>query len=80
MPTRVLLVASVSLPTPDVVPEVALEQHRGQWADCTAQRPAAAAAYALRLAALIAAAAFGTSVGVTRVVVNGREGSIAGRP
>ncbi len=34
--------------------------------------------YALRLAALIAAAAFGTSVGVTRVVVNGREGSIAG--
>ncbi len=40
--------------------------------------PAAAAAYALRLAALIAAAAFGTSVGVTRVVVNGREGSIAG--
>ena len=39
-----------------------------------------AAFYGLRPAstALIAAAAFGTSVGVTRVVVNGREGSIAG--
>ncbi|MEE0345314.1 MAG: hypothetical protein UDM07_02670, partial [Adlercreutzia sp.] len=72
------IVASVSLPTPDVFPKSRWSSATGQWADCTAQRPAAAAAYALRLAALIAAAAFGTSVGVTRVVVNGREGSIAG--
>lgn len=72
------IVASVSLPTPDVFPKSRFSRDAGQWIDCTAQRPAAAAAYALRLAALIAAAAFGTSVGVTRVVVNGREGSIAG--
>ena len=72
------IVASVSLPTPDVFPKSRWSSATGQWADCAAQRPAAAAAYALRLAALIAAAAFGTSVGVTRVVVNGREGSIAG--
>lgn len=72
------IVASVSLPTPDVFPKSRWSSATGQWADCTVQRPAAAAAYALRLAALIAAAAFGTSVGVTRVVVNGREGSIAG--
>ena len=72
------IVASVSLPTPDVFPKSRWSSATGQWADCAAQRPAAAAAYALRLAALIAAAAFGTSVGITRVVVNGREGSIAG--
>ena len=72
------IVADVSLPTPDVFPKSRWSSAAGQWVDCTAQRPAAAAAYALRLAALIAAAAFGTSVGVTRVVVNGREGSIAG--
>lgn len=72
------IVASVSLPTPDVFPKSRWSSATGQWADCAAQRPAAAAAYALRLAALIAAAAFGTSVGVTRVIVNGREGSIAG--
>lgn len=71
------IVASVSLPTPDVFPKSRWSSATGQWADCAAQRPAAAAAYALRLAALIAAA-FGTSVGITRVVVNGREGSIAG--
>ncbi len=72
------IVTDVSLPTPDVFPKSRFNGATGQWVDCTAQRPAAAAAYALRLAALIAAAAFGTSVGITRVVVNGREGSIAG--
>lgn len=72
------IIADVSLPTPDVFPKSRFNAATGQWADCTAQRPAAAAAYALRLAALIASAAFGASVGVTRVVVNGKEGSIAG--
>ncbi len=72
------IVADVSLPTPDVFPKSRFNAATGQWADCTAQRPAAAAAYALRLSALIASAAFGASVGVTRVVVNGKEGSIAG--
>ncbi len=72
------IIADVSLPTPDVFPKSRFNAATGQWADCTAQRPAAAATYALRLAALIASAAFGASVGVTRVVVNGKEGSIAG--
>ncbi|MEC4273586.1 tetratricopeptide repeat protein [Adlercreutzia sp. R25] len=72
------IIADISLPTPDVFPKSRFNAATGQWADCTAQRPAAAAAYALRLAALIASAAFGASVGVTRVVVNGKEGSIAG--
>lgn len=72
------IVADVSLPTPDVFPKSRFNDALGQWTDCTAQRPAAAAAYALRLAALIASAAFGSSVGITRVIVNGKEGSIAG--
>ncbi len=72
------IVASISLPTPDVFPKSRFNAATGQWLDCTSTRPAAAAAYALRLAALIASAAFGSSVGITRVIVNGKEGSIAG--
>ncbi|WP_300627676.1 lipopolysaccharide assembly protein LapB [uncultured Adlercreutzia sp.] len=72
------IVADVSVPTADVFPKSRFDAATGQWVDCSAQRGAAAASYALRLAALIASAAFGSSVGVTHVVVNGKEGSIAG--
>ncbi|MEC4185176.1 tetratricopeptide repeat protein [Adlercreutzia sp. R21] len=72
------IVADVSLPGPDVFPKSRYDAATNQWIDIAANRPAAAAAYALRLGALIAAASFGTSVGVTRVIVNGKEGSIAG--
>lgn len=72
------IVADVSVPTADVFPKSRFDAATGQWVDCSAQRGAAAASYALRLAALIASAAFGSSVGVTRVIVNGKEGSIAG--
>lgn len=72
------IVADVSVPTADVFPKSRFDASTGQWIDCSAQRGAAAASYALRLAALIASAAFGSSVGVTRVIVNGKEGSIAG--
>lgn len=72
------IVADVSVPTADVFPKSRFDAATGQWIDCSAQRGAAAASYALRLAALIASAAFGSSVGVTRVIVNGKEGSIAG--
>ncbi len=41
-----------------------------QWRDMTGERAQAAAAYTLRVAVLTAAMAFGTSVGVQRVVVN----------
>ena len=73
------IVVDASMPTPDVFPKSRFDATTGQWLDVTAQRGGAAAAYGLRLAALIAAAAFGTSVGITRVIVNGKEGSIAGQ-
>lgn len=72
------IVADVSMPAPDVFPKSRFDEAGGQWVDVSAQRTGAAAAYGLRLAALIASAAFGSSVGVTRVIVNGKEGSIAG--
>lgn len=72
------IVADVSMPAPDVFPKSRYDAASGQWIDIAAARTNAAAAYGLRLAALIASAAFGSSVGVTRVVVNGKEGSIAG--
>lgn len=72
------IVADVSVPTADVFPKSRFDGTANQWVDCTDLRPAAATAYALRLATLIASAAFGCSVGVTRVIVNGKEGSIAG--
>lgn len=72
------IVADVSVPDATVFPKSRFDAEANQWVDCASQRPAAAAAYSLRLAALIASAAFGCSVGVTRVIVNGKEGSIAG--
>lgn len=72
------IVADVSMPAPDVFPKSRFDEAAGQWVDMSAQRANAAAAYGLRLAALIASAAFGSSVGITRVIVNGKEGSIAG--
>ncbi|MEY8340040.1 tetratricopeptide repeat protein [Adlercreutzia muris] len=72
------IVADVSTPAPDVFPKSRYDAAAGQWVDNTPRRADAAAAYGLRLAALIAAAAFGCSVGVTRVVINEKEGSIAG--
>ena len=72
------IVADVSMPAPDVFPKSRFDEAAGQWVDVSAQRANAAAAYGLRLAALIASAAFGSSVGITRVIVNGKEGSIAG--
>lgn len=72
------IVASVSMPSPDVFPKSRYDASCGQWVDSTGAQADAAAAYGLRLAALIAAAAFGSSVGITRVVVNGKEGSIVG--
>lgn len=72
------IAADVSMPAPDVFPKSRFDEAAGQWVDVSAQRANAAAAYGLRLAALIASAAFGSSVGITRVIVNGKEGSIAG--
>ncbi|WP_165047000.1 MULTISPECIES: tetratricopeptide repeat protein [unclassified Adlercreutzia] len=70
------VVADVTLPCPDQMPRSQWVEDAFAWQDRTSQQPAAAAAYALRLAALIAAAAFGSSVGITRALVNGHEGSL----
>lgn len=71
-----IVVADITLPSPEQMPRSRWAQDAGAWQDCTSQQPAAAAAYALRLAAVIAAAAFGSSVGITRALVNGHEGSL----
>lgn len=70
------IVVHVTQPRPEQLPRSQWVPAAGAWQDCSAQQPAAAAAYALRLAALVAAAAFGSSVGITRVIVNGHEGSL----
>lgn len=52
----------------------------GQWIDARAERAGRAASYALRLAGLLAQAAFTTGVRVTSVDVTGRLGSLRGQP
>lgn len=68
--------ASIALPLPSQMPRSHWDEEAGCWQDCTTLQPAAASAYALRLAMLVASAAFGTSVGITRVVINGYEGGL----
>ena len=70
------VVARITLPLPDQMPRSQWIEREGRWVDLAAQQPAAAAAYSLRLAALVASAAFGASVGITRVVIHGHEDSL----
>lgn len=65
-------------PNPAFFPASRWDEAAAQWVDAADERPAAAAACTLRLAVLVAAAALGTSVGISRVVVNAREGSFEG--
>ncbi|MDO4290286.1 MAG: tetratricopeptide repeat protein [Eggerthellaceae bacterium] len=77
---------SVTLPRPEQLPRSQWVPDQpvagiaaspiGAWVDRTAQQPAAASTYGLRLAARVAAAAFGSSVGIARVVVHGHEDSL----
>lgn len=67
-----------SVPTVTMMPSSALVN--GTWIDCKAQRPAHAASYALRLAGLLAQAAFASGLRVTSVDVTGRLGSLEGEP
>lgn len=71
-----VVVADITLPRPEQMPRSRWVVEAGAWQDCSSQQPAAAAAYALRLAAVIAAAAFGSSVGISRALVNGHEGNL----
>lgn len=70
--------ANITLPLPSQMPRSRWAESAGGWQDCTPAQPAAASAYALRLTALVASAAFGASVGITRVIVNGYEGNLDG--
>ena len=65
-------------PSPSFFPTSRWDAEAGRWADTSAERPRAAAAYCLRVAMLLAAAAFGASVGVARAVVSAREGDFEG--
>ena len=52
---------------------------RAMWEDVRALRGWAASAYAMRLAAVLAAAAFGAGIGMARAVVTVRPGSLGGQ-
>lgn len=74
------IVVKISLPCPEDFPHSRYDAAAGKWLDCTDSLGAQAAAYALRLVALVAACAFGCSIGVSRVVITGFDGSLEGTP
>lgn len=65
------LAVRVYVPDAAQMPQEEWSDEKAAWEDRAAQAPAAARAYAVRLAALAAAAAFGTSAGIVRVQVVG---------
>lgn len=65
------LAARIYVPGAAQMPQQEWSDEKGAWEDVSAQAPAAARAYGARLAALAAAAAFGTSAGIVRVQVVG---------
>lgn len=67
-----------AVPTPAMFPATRLEAPG--WQDARARRPAHAAAYAVRLAGLLAQAAFASSVRITAVDLTAHEGALDGRP
>ena len=74
------IAVKISLPCPEDFPHSRFDEAAGRWVDCTDSLGAQAAAYALRLVVLVAACAFGCSIGINRVVVTGYDGSLEGTP
>lgn len=72
------MAVTFSVPTASMMP--GSDFVGGQWVDMRAQRAGRAASYALRLAGLLAQAAFTTGARVTSVDVTGRLGSLSGQP
>lgn len=72
------IVADISTPEPCVFPGSRFDEDTQAWKSCENERPAMATTYALRLTALVAAAAFGSSVGIKHVFLNVRSGSLKG--
>lgn len=71
------LAVVITLPRPEQFPLSLWDRSADAWSTRDDLQVAACSAYNLRLAATVAAAAFGSSVGITRVIVNGREASIS---
>lgn len=65
-----------SVPQPEAFPSTRWDGVRGAWEDVRMLRGWAASAYAMRLAALLAAAAFGAGVGIARAYVTVRPGGL----
>lgn len=74
------MVVNAKVPSAAMMPRSRWDQDAAQWLDVAVEQSRAAAAYALRLSTLLAAMAFGTSVGIARVVVNSFDGPFDGRP
>lgn len=67
-----------SVPLPEAFPSARWDAARGAWEDVRVLRGWAASAYAMRLSALLAAAAFGAGVGIARAFVAVRPGGLDG--
>lgn len=74
------IAVKISLPRSEDFPHSRYDAAAGKWVDCSAELGAQAAAYAVRLVTLVAACAFGCSIGINRVVVTGFDGSLEGAP
>lgn len=66
-----LVAIRIELPPKEWFPTIAWE--KGQWRDCSSGAGDEAAAYYVRLAMLVAGAGFGSSVGVSRIVIDAVE-------
>ena len=75
-----MLSVRIGLPPRRAFPESKWDDVESRWKSCADEVPALASCYALRLAALVAACGFGTSIGMRQVLVTGCDGSPDGQP
>lgn len=74
-----VLAVEYSVPIPSLFPDSRWDSAHGAWIDMRPLQGWAASAYALRLAALLAAAAFGAGIGLVKAYVTARVGSLDGQ-
>lgn len=72
------LAVECSVPLPELFPATRWDAVRGAWTDARMLRGWAASAYAMQLTALLAAAAFGAGIGMSRAYVTVRVGGVDG--
>ena len=73
-----VFIVDVEVPAPTQMPQSRWDAGQKAWRSCADEQGPNASAYALRLLTLVAAAAFSTSMGIMRVVVNGYELTLDG--